>query len=79
MIQINSNQDCCGCSACASICPKDAVTMVPDGMGFLYPKVDVTKCIGCGLCKKVCSFNSDYDKSLNLPKPIPLGARHKER
>lgn len=25
-----------------------------DGEGFLYPKVDVTRCIGCGLCEKVC-------------------------
>ncbi len=78
MIQIDDPQNCCGCSACASICPKDAITMTPDGMGFLYPKVDVGKCIDCGLCEKVCSFNSDYDKSLNLPSLIPFGVRHKD-
>ena len=28
--------------------------MVKDEEGFLYPKVDMKKCIECGKCKKVC-------------------------
>ena len=28
---------CCGCGACKSICPKQAISMEPDGKGFLYP------------------------------------------
>lgn len=28
--------------------------MVEDEEGFLYPKVDETKCVNCGLCEKVC-------------------------
>lgn len=27
MIQINNPADCCGCTACASICAHDAITM----------------------------------------------------
>ena len=27
MIEINRKQDCCGCTACAAICPKDAIVM----------------------------------------------------
>ena len=41
MIQIKSKLDCCGCTACASSCPKSAITMVPDEEGFLYPKIDM--------------------------------------
>ena len=34
MIQIKDKADCCGCTACVSICPKDAITMEPDTLGF---------------------------------------------
>lgn len=78
MIQVTNAVDCCGCSACASICPHDAITMKPDVLGFLYPHVDVEKCINCGLCEKVCSFNSNYDKTDNLIKPDAYALRHKD-
>lgn len=78
MIQINNPADCCGCTACASICAHDAIKMEPDALGFLYPKVDKDKCVDCGLCEKVCAFNDNYDTSLNLEKPIVYGARHKD-
>lgn len=78
MIQIKDKADCCGCTACASICPKDAITMEPDTLGFKYPKVDLGKCIDCGLCEKVCAFNENYDKSQNLKEPEIYAARHKD-
>ena len=78
MIQINNPADCCGCSACASVCAHGAITMKPDALGFLYPVVDTGKCTGCGLCEKVCAFHDDYDRSLNLLQPTAYGARHKE-
>lgn len=78
MIEIKNKADCCGCTACASICPQDAITMQPDSMGFLYPVVAKEKCVDCGLCEKVCAFNDNYDTSLNLPQPIAYGARHKD-
>lgn len=78
MIQINNPADCCGCTACASICAHDAITMKPDALGFLYPEVDKEKCVDCGLCEKVCAFNDHYDTSLNLEKPLAYGARHKD-
>lgn len=78
MIKIKEPADCCGCTACASICNHDAITMEPDALGFLYPKVDESKCVECGLCEKVCAFNDNYDKSLNLPKPDAYAARHKD-
>lgn len=33
MIQIIDKSQCCGCTACASICAQGAITMQPDGMG----------------------------------------------
>lgn len=78
MIKISDKSECCGCSACASVCAHNAITMKPDAMGFLYPDVDVSKCVECGLCEKVCAFNDDYDKSLNLSVSEAYGARHKD-
>ena len=54
MINIKNKSSCCGCSACASVCPKSCITMQADGEGFLYPKVNQAVCINCGLCEKVC-------------------------
>jgi len=78
MINIADKKDCCGCTACASICPHSAIEMKPDVLGFKYPEVDKTKCVDCGLCDKVCAFNDNYDKSLNLSEPIAYAARHKD-
>lgn len=78
MIKIINPSQCCGCTACASICTHNAITMQPDALGFLYPNVDTSKCVECGLCEKVCAFNENYDISLNLPQPTAYGARHKD-
>lgn len=77
MIKIDNAKDCCGCTACASICNHDAISMKPDALGFQYPVVDKDKCTDCGLCEKVCAFNSHYDTTLNIPAPLAYGVRHK--
>lgn len=53
-IQIDDKSKCCGCTACKSICPKNAIEMEEDEEGFLYPVVNEEKCVNCGLCKSVC-------------------------
>lgn len=78
MIRVNNPEQCCGCTACASICGHDAISMQPDALGFLYPVVDENKCVNCGLCEKVCAFNDNYDTSFNLPQPEVYAARHKD-
>lgn len=62
MIEIADKRNCCGCSACAAVCPVDAVTLRPDALGFMYPEVDTSVCIGCGLCEKVCDFHPAANK-----------------
>ena len=54
MINIKDKHKCCGCNACANICPKQSIQMFEDEKGFLYPKVVLDTCIDCGLCEKVC-------------------------
>lgn len=51
---LKEKNKCNGCSACANICPKNCITMVPDELGFLYPQVDDKLCVNCSLCEKVC-------------------------
>lgn len=50
--------NCYGCTACASACPKNAITMVEDEDGFIYPKIDEEKCIKCGLCERICIYKN---------------------
>lgn len=70
MIEIKNPADCCGCTACASICNHDAITMKPDALGFLYPEVDKVNCVDCGLCEKVCPIQSR--KEIDKTKETPL-------
>jgi len=54
MIKIKDKKDCCGCWACANVCPKQCIKMEEDEEGFRYPHIDIDTCIDCGLCEKVC-------------------------
>jgi 4Fe-4S ferredoxin len=51
-ISIN-DEECIYCSACAELCPADAITVVntPDACSI---EVDEDKCVYCGVCKRVC-------------------------
>ena len=77
MIEIKNKENCCGCTACASICPHHAINMIPDQLGFLYPSVNKALCTKCGLCERVCAFHPNYDISQNLSQPEAYGVRHK--
>ena len=68
MIQIIDKSNCCGCTACFCKCPTKAIIMKQDEEKFLYPNIDLNKCIQCGLCEKVCPI---INKSLYKEESTP--------
>lgn len=66
MIKITNPADCCGCTACASICKHKAIKLSTDEKGFVYPVFNSNLCVNCGLCDNVCPVlnnerrNNDY-------------------
>ena len=52
---------CSGCGACATICPKNAITITLDNEGLYTATVDESICVGCGMCKKVCMRSEIHD------------------
>lgn len=61
MINITDKHNCCGCGACVQKCPKQCISLSEDNEGFLYPKVDTSVCIDCGICEKVCPVLNPFD------------------
>lgn len=76
-ISVKNKKDCCGCTACASVCPKECITMVTDNEGFKYPLVNTDFCIDCGLCEKVCPVINHNIKASERPTDS-LIVRHKD-
>lgn len=66
MISISTKAMCCGCAGCKTVCPTNAINMVTDEMGFVFPKVNNDICINCGLCEKNCPvLNHKNEKDLD--------------
>lgn len=66
MEEIISKKNCTGCTACATICPKGAISFIEEKDGFKYPTINQKKCINCGACKKICPvLNSKENQSIN--------------
>ena len=53
-----AKMDCCGCASCYNICSHNAIKMISDEQGFVYPQIDESKCVNCGLCIKACPIPS---------------------
>jgi len=58
IILFQDKRDCCGCGACFNICSKHAISMCEDEYGFIYPKIDEGLCIKCGMCQRVCAYQT---------------------
>lgn len=57
-------EECCGCTACMSICPTQSINMIADEQGFLYPQINAEKCIECSLCYNVCETAKNMKNSV---------------
>lgn len=67
---------CAGCTACTNICPHNAINMVADSQGFLYPVTDEKHCTDCGLCQQICPFINGYRINDNYAQPKVFAAKH---
>lgn len=54
MIRISDKTQCCGCTACVTVCPAQAIVMRRDREGFDYPVANPDLCVSCGRCEQVC-------------------------
>lgn len=59
---------CCGCGACAAVCPKSAITIRRDDDGFLRSFVDSAKCVQCKMCRTVCPFYANGSTDITKQK-----------
>lgn len=63
-ISVIKEENCFGCSACLNRCPVDAITMVENSEGFLFPQIAQEKCVKCGKCLSACpAANTSYINS----------------
>lgn len=62
----NEKENCCGCTACYNICPQNAISMISDEEGFLYPEINETSCISCGLCEKACPMKMTINAHVGI-------------
>lgn len=67
---------CCGCGACATLCPKMAITMLPNGEGFLHPVVDGDLCVECKACERACPGLAPAKAEGNTPRAFIV--QHKD-
>lgn len=74
-IEICPHEQCTGCEACASVCPKQAIQMMDDGHGFLYPRIHQSMCVDCGLCISHCHICNPPER--NRPSATIYGAQAK--
>ncbi|XPV77051.1 MAG: monomeric [FeFe] hydrogenase [Desulfovibrio sp.] len=66
---------CRGCmnQACASVCPKNAVTVINR-----KSHIDHRKCIQCGKCMKACPYNAIVKVPIPCEESCPTGAISKD-
>ncbi len=73
--KVNKNL-CTGCGACVQSCNKNALSLVQDKKGFLYPEVNNTLCTECGLCLQKCHIlRQDV---LNYEEQQAYGFKHND-
>ena len=65
-------EECCGCTACYAICPKEAICMAEDEEGFEYPQINDDKCIDV----KVAFEGLKGEKTKGLKAALKFAKEH---
>jgi len=70
----SSFRNCTSCGVCATVCARNAISIVLNKDGFYRPVVNVDSCNDCGLCTSVCyKFDGDLKMTTDeglLQKPL---------
>ena len=66
MINIIEKNKCCGCEACAQICPQKCIQLLDDVEGYIYPYVNHELCINCGLCEQRCPLMKEHKPQIPI-------------
>ena len=70
---IGNNMFCMGCSACANVCPSDALNIQMNKDGFYKPTLHEKNCIKCNLCVKGCpAIGLPESSNTKTPKTYEL-------
>ena len=65
--EIIEEKMCCGCGACASVCPTNCIEFI-QGKYVNYPSVNIDKCINCSLCLRICPGRKNKERLLEANK-----------
>lgn len=61
---------CTGCLACYNVCTSNAIELHTSEKGFVYPVINDSKCINCGVCSSVCEKVQSLDNNLNKNRVV---------
>lgn len=53
-VDVINSDVCTGCMKCKNLCPQNAIHIERNKEGFDYPKIDLTKCVDCEICRTEC-------------------------
>ena len=68
---------CVGCRSCEYSCPKSCIKMSKNKEGFIYPSINESICVNCGVCLSKCPAYSKL-KNTNPKKYYAFKSRDKD-
>ena len=72
-----SHTECCSCALCSQICSHNAINMVYNDEGFLYPSRNESKCNNCEVCISTCPIINE-SKLKNKGRSTVYAAQNKD-
>lgn len=70
---------CTGCGVCEMLCKVQAIKMNLGTDGFMYPQIDIQRCVNCGNCITGCAVKQSFSSSNNIINCYASYASHEIR